>query len=123
MQVGGTPAEPPAGSVPEPRLTKIVSSISTDGGRTWTDHEVTAQRDASEPVSIYDPERRTFYLVYLVWHDNRNLGGRGRHVVEERAGQDVPNDRTLGTYRQLDPGTSPPTPDTRVRSWSRRSAR
>jgi hypothetical protein len=60
---------PPAGTAPEPRLTKIVASVSEDQGRTWTDAEVTAQRDASEPVSIYDERRGTFYLV---WHDNRN---------------------------------------------------
>jgi len=61
---------PAAGAgVPEPRLTSIVASISEDGGKTWKDSEITAQRDASEPVSLYDAERRTFYLV---WHDNRN---------------------------------------------------
>ena len=61
---------PAAGpNVPEPRLTTIVASISSDGGKTWTDKEVAGARDASEPVSIYDPERKTFYLV---WHDNRS---------------------------------------------------
>ena len=61
---------PAAGpDVPEPRLTKIVASISEDDGRTWKDATVTAQRDASEPVSIYDEESGEFYLV---WHDNRN---------------------------------------------------
>ncbi len=61
---------PPAGpDVPEPRLTKIVASVSSDGGRTWTDSVVTAQRDASEPVSLYDARRGVHYLV---WHDNRN---------------------------------------------------
>jgi len=61
---------PAAGAgVPEPRLTSIVASISEDGGRTWKDTEITAQRDASEPVSLFDAERGTFYLV---WHDNRN---------------------------------------------------
>jgi hypothetical protein len=61
---------PPAGpDVPEPRLTKIVASVSNDDGRTWSDATVTAQRDASEPVSHYDAARRAFYLV---WHDNRS---------------------------------------------------
>lgn len=61
---------PAAGpDVPEPRLTKVVAAISEDEGRTWRDTAVTAQRDASEPVSIYDEESGEFYLV---WHDNRN---------------------------------------------------
>jgi hypothetical protein len=61
---------PAAGAgVPEPRLTSIVASVSEDGGKTWKDSEVTAQRDASEPVSLYDAKRKLFYLV---WHDNRN---------------------------------------------------
>jgi hypothetical protein len=61
---------PAAGpNVPEPRLTTIVASVSEDQGRTWKDSVVMGARDASEPVSTFDPEREMFYLV---WHDNRN---------------------------------------------------
>ena len=61
---------PAAGpNVPEPRLTTIVASISTDEGKTWKDKVVMGARDASEPVSFYDDVRKTFYLV---WHDNRS---------------------------------------------------
>ncbi|MDQ3978237.1 MAG: glycoside hydrolase [Actinomycetota bacterium] len=62
---------PPAAGpgVPEPRLTTIVASVSEDQGKTWKDTVITAQRDASEPVSIYDEKRKAFYVV---WHDNRN---------------------------------------------------
>lgn len=61
---------PAAGpNVPEPRLTTIVASISTDEGKTWKDKVVMGARDASEPVYLYDDVRKTFYLV---WHDNRS---------------------------------------------------
>lgn len=61
---------PAAGpTVPEPRLTTIVASVSEDEGKTWKDTVVAGARDASEPVSIYDEERKAFYVV---WHDNRN---------------------------------------------------
>lgn len=62
---------PAAGpNVPEPRLTTVVASVSEDQGRTWKDTVVAGARDASEPVSIFDPQRKVFYLV---WHDNRNM--------------------------------------------------
>ena len=61
---------PAAGpNVSEPRLTTIMASVSEDQGRTWKDTRVMGARDASEPVSIIDRERGTFYLV---WHDNRS---------------------------------------------------
>ncbi|MDQ4089353.1 MAG: glycoside hydrolase [Actinomycetota bacterium] len=62
---------PPAAgpNVPEPRLTTITASVSEDQGKTWKDTKVMGARDASEPVSIIDRERGTFYLV---WHDNRS---------------------------------------------------
>jgi hypothetical protein len=62
---------PPAAgpNVPEPRLTTIVASVSEDEGKTWKDTVITGQRDASEPVSIYDEKRKMFFVV---WHDNRN---------------------------------------------------
>jgi hypothetical protein len=44
------------------------AGVSTDQGKTWTDHEITNANDASEPIPLYDAARRTFYVV---WHDNR----------------------------------------------------
>jgi hypothetical protein len=57
-------------SMPErsPPVTRLFASVSTDEGRTWTDHEITNANDASEPIPLYDEERQTFYVV---WHDNR----------------------------------------------------
>jgi len=56
------------GPAPAPPVTRLFSSISTDQGRTWTDHEITNANDSSEPVPVYDARRRSFYVV---WHDNR----------------------------------------------------
>jgi hypothetical protein len=64
------PPLPTAGAapLPSPPVTRLFSSVSTDQGRTWTDHEITNANDASEPIPWYDSERGTFYVV---WHDNR----------------------------------------------------
>ena len=64
------PPTPTGGSdpLPAPPVTRLFSSVSTDEGRTWTDHEITSADDASEPIPWYDEERRAFYVV---WHDNR----------------------------------------------------
>ncbi|MGI8810286.1 MAG: sialidase family protein [Acidimicrobiales bacterium] len=51
-----------------PPVTRLFASVSTDQGKTWTDHEITTANDASEPIPLYDRERATFYVV---WHDNR----------------------------------------------------
>jgi len=51
-----------------PPVTRLFASVSTDQGKTWTDHEITNANDASEPVPLYDRDRSTFYIV---WHDNR----------------------------------------------------
>ena len=56
------------GPPPAPPVTRLFASVSTDRGRTWTDHEITNARDASEPIPLYDSERGLFYVV---WHDNR----------------------------------------------------
>jgi hypothetical protein len=56
------------GPSPAPPVTRLFSSVSSDQGKTWTDHEITNANDASEPVPIYDRDRSTFYLT---WHDNR----------------------------------------------------
>ncbi|MDQ6726973.1 MAG: glycoside hydrolase, partial [Actinomycetota bacterium] len=56
------------GPAPVPPVTRLFASVSTDQGRTWTDHEITEANDASEPVPVYDAARRTFDVV---WHDNR----------------------------------------------------
>ena len=57
-----------AAPLPSPPVTRLFSSVSTDQGRTWTDHEITNANDASEPIPWYDEERGNFYVV---WHDNR----------------------------------------------------
>jgi hypothetical protein len=56
------------GPAPAPPVTRLFASVSTDQGRTWTDHEITSANDAGEPVPMYDAVRHTFYVV---WHDNR----------------------------------------------------
>ncbi|MDQ3897021.1 MAG: glycoside hydrolase [Actinomycetota bacterium] len=56
------------GPSPTPPVTRLFSSVSTDQGKTWADHEITNANDASEPIPWYDAERRAFYVV---WHDNR----------------------------------------------------
>ncbi len=56
------------GPSPAPPLTRLFASVSTDQGKTWTDHEIASANDASEPVPLWDPDRKTFYVV---WHDNR----------------------------------------------------
>jgi hypothetical protein len=95
---------PAAGpNVPEPRLTTIVASVSTDEGKTWKDSVVTAQRDASEPVYAYDEQRRTFYLV---WHDNRNQdldvffskSADGEKWTEPRQLNDDPKGTRIGQF-------------------------
>ncbi|MDQ4068632.1 MAG: glycoside hydrolase, partial [Actinomycetota bacterium] len=64
------PPLPRGGSdpLPSPPVTRLFASVSTDQGRTWTDHEIVNADDASEPIPWYDEKRRTFYVV---WHDNR----------------------------------------------------
>lgn len=64
------PPTPSGGSapLPSPPVTRLFASVSTDEGRTWTDHEIANANDASEPIPFYDRERETFYVV---WHDNR----------------------------------------------------
>ncbi len=56
------------GPAPAPPVTRLFASVSTDQGKTWTDHEITNANDASEPIPLYDRDRGTFYVV---WHDNR----------------------------------------------------
>jgi len=51
-----------------PPVTRVLASMSTDGGRSWQDHEIANANDASEPGAVYDRARRRFYVV---WHDNR----------------------------------------------------
>lgn len=51
-----------------PPVTRLFASVSTDQGKTWVDHEITNANDASEPIPLWDAQRRTFYVV---WHDNR----------------------------------------------------
>ncbi len=65
------PPTPTGGAdpLPSPPVTRLFSSVSTDRGRTWTDHEITNANDASEPIPVYDAERGMFHVV---WHDNRN---------------------------------------------------
>jgi len=53
----------------EPQKTRLVAGVSTDGGRTWQEHEIASALDASEPVPLYDERRGAFDVV---WHDNRN---------------------------------------------------
>ncbi|MGH9222943.1 MAG: sialidase family protein [Acidimicrobiales bacterium] len=95
---------PAAGpNVPEPRFTTIVASVSTDQGGTWTDAEVAGARDASEPVNLYDPERR---MHYLVWHDNRNqdldiffsMSSDGARWSEPRQLNDDPKGNRIGQF-------------------------
>jgi hypothetical protein len=64
------PPTPTSGSepLPAPPVTRLFSSVSTDEGRTWTDHEITNANDASEPIPVYDRQRGVFHVV---WHDNR----------------------------------------------------
>lgn len=64
------PPTPTGGSdpLPAPPVTRLFSSVSTDQGKTWTDHEITNANDASEPIPLYDRERGIFHVV---WHDNR----------------------------------------------------
>ena len=51
-----------------PAVTRLFASVSTDQGKTWTDHEIASANDASEPIPVYDRERKVFHVV---WHDNR----------------------------------------------------
>ena len=64
------PPTPTGGSdpLPAPPVTRLFASVSTDQGKSWTDHEISNANDASEPIPWYDKERGTFYVV---WHDNR----------------------------------------------------
>jgi len=57
------------GPVPAPPLTRVLASVSTDGGRSWRDHEIASADDAGEPVAVYDRTRQRFSAV---WHDNRS---------------------------------------------------
>ncbi|HEX3621033.1 MAG TPA: sialidase family protein [Acidimicrobiales bacterium] len=52
-----------------PPVTRLFASVSTDQGKTWTDHEITNVNDASEPIPVWDASRKSFYVV---WHDNRS---------------------------------------------------
>jgi hypothetical protein len=54
--------------LPAPPTTKLWASVSTDQGRTWTDHLIAEANDASEPVPLYDRKAGVFHVV---WHDNR----------------------------------------------------
>ena len=56
------------GPSPAPPVTRLFASVSTDGGKTWTDNEIASANDASEPIPLYDRERGVFHVV---WHDNR----------------------------------------------------
>ena len=64
------PPTPTGGSepLPAPPVTRLFSSVSTDQGKTWTDHEIANANDASEPIPVYDRQRGMFHVV---WHDNR----------------------------------------------------
>ncbi len=53
---------------PDPKQ-QLIAAASTDGGKTWEKHRITAVNGASEPVPLYDEERGVFHVV---WHDNRN---------------------------------------------------
>lgn len=53
----------------EPTLTRVVAAVSTDEGASWEETDIAAERDASEPIPVYDPEHDAFFVV---WHDNRN---------------------------------------------------
>ncbi|MDP1804303.1 MAG: exo-alpha-sialidase, partial [Acidimicrobiales bacterium] len=65
------PPTPTGGSepLPSPPVTRLFASVSTDQGKTWTDHEIANANDASEPIPLYDRERGVFHVV---WHDNRS---------------------------------------------------
>jgi hypothetical protein len=56
------------GPSPGPPVTRLFASVSTDGGKTWKDNEITNANDASEPVPVWDADRKVFHVV---WHDNR----------------------------------------------------
>ena len=56
------------GPSPAPPVTRLFASVSTDKGKTWTDHEISNANDSSEPVPLYDAKRGVFHVV---WHDNR----------------------------------------------------
>jgi len=64
------PPLPAAGAdpLPSPPVTRLFASVSTDQGKTWTDHQISSANDSSEPVPLYDAARHTFFVV---WHDNR----------------------------------------------------
>lgn len=53
----------------EPTLTRVVAAVSTDDGSSWGETDLAAERDASEPIPMYDAEHDAFFVV---WHDNRN---------------------------------------------------
>jgi hypothetical protein len=56
------------GPSPAPPVTRLFASVSTDGGKTWVDHEIAEANDASEPYPVWDASRKVFDVV---WHDNR----------------------------------------------------
>jgi hypothetical protein len=56
------------GPSPAPPVTRLFASVSTDGGKTWVDHEIAEANDASEPYPVWDASRKVFEVV---WHDNR----------------------------------------------------
>ncbi|MGH9129579.1 MAG: sialidase family protein [Acidimicrobiales bacterium] len=60
------PASSSSGASPP---TVLDSAVSTDGGHHWATSQIASAGDASEPVPIYDPTRKAFYVV---WHDNRS---------------------------------------------------
>ncbi|MGI8984459.1 MAG: sialidase family protein [Acidimicrobiales bacterium] len=66
------PPMPAAGAdpLPAPRVTRLFASVSTDEGKTWTDHEIANADDSSEPIPLYDRDRGIFHVV---WHDNRAM--------------------------------------------------
>lgn len=59
----------PSSEDDEPTFTRVVAAVSTDEGASWEETDIAEERDASEPIPVYDPDRDAFFVV---WHDNRN---------------------------------------------------
>lgn len=70
-------AAPPATGQPTPPQTTQNVSVSSDEGKTWDTTKIDGANDGSEPVPMYDTQRKQFDVVY---HDNNVIGSASGHL-------------------------------------------